>query len=340
MSGNSEEKTHPPSQQKLKKAREKGQVVTSRETLASVSTLAGLIYIYARRASIWNDFRTLFSVEPAPGLPLMQDLQERARIAFDLGMGILVPVLVLVIVLSVMGAMAISGGPLFSVQPLTPDFNKLNPAEGFKKMFGRAAWMRMLMHLVRIAAIGSLVAVMLRGQIGALLPAPPCGVECMSRITEGILGPLLTGIAAILILAGLFDYLVQRSEFMREQKMSISELKREYKEQEGDPLLKGHIQAQRREMGERPVGGAMTTAFIRDGNRELVGVRYVEGDTPAPYLTIRAKGAGAIRRALASRTDLTPGDSGAAIKELRGVAVGDWITTDEQIAAIMPHLSR
>ena len=73
MSGNSEEKTHPPSQQKLKKAREKGQVVTSRETLASVSTLAGLIYIYARRDSIWNDFRTLFSVEPAPGLRMVHD---------------------------------------------------------------------------------------------------------------------------------------------------------------------------------------------------------------------------------------------------------------------------
>ena len=53
-----------------------------------------------------------------------------------------------------------------------------------------------------------------------------------------------------------------------------------------------------------------------------------------------AEDAGAIRRALASRTDLTPGDSAVAIKELRGVAVGDWITTDEQIAAIMPHLSR
>lgn len=339
MSESSEEKTHPPSQQKLKKAREKGQVVTSRETLASVSTLAGLIYLYARRESIWNDFRALFSVEPAPGLTLMQDLAERGRIALDLGMGIILPILVLVIALTVLGSMAISGGPLFSVQPLSPDFNKLNPTAGFKKLFGRAAWMRLLMHMVRIVAIGALIAVMLRGQIGALLPAPPCGIDCISRITDTVLGPLLAGIAAILILAGLFDYLVQRGEFMREQKMSVSELKREYKEQEGDPLLKGHIRSLRREMGERPVGSAMATAFIRDGNRELVGIRYVEGDTPAPYLALRAKGAEAIRRALATRTDLTAGDSAAAIGTLVGVAVGDWITTDEQIAAISPHLS-
>ena len=57
MSGNSEEKTHPPSQQKLKKAREKGQVVTSKETLASLTTLAVLLYLFARRGAIWRDLR-------------------------------------------------------------------------------------------------------------------------------------------------------------------------------------------------------------------------------------------------------------------------------------------
>ena len=102
MSGESEEKTLPPTRHKLKKAREKGQVVTSRETLSSVSSLAVLLYLFARREAIWRDLKALFLLEPAPGLTLMQDLHERARLAMELATGILAPIIALVIALAVL----------------------------------------------------------------------------------------------------------------------------------------------------------------------------------------------------------------------------------------------
>lgn len=339
MSGDSsEEKTLPPTQRKLRKAREKGQVVTSRETLASLTTLAVLLYLFARRGAIWRDLRALFALETPPGLAFPQELALKARMALDLAVGLVAPVLVLVIALTVLMGMAISGGPVFSAQALTPDFGKLSPAKGAKKMFGRSAWMRLLMHVVRILAVGALLAVLLGGQIGALLPAPPCGIDCAARITERMIVPLLVGLTAILVVAGLLDYLVQRAEFLREQRMSVTEMKREWKDQEGDPQLKGQLRADRREAIERPVGLSEATVLIRAGTREIVGLRYVEGETPAPRLVFRARGPEAVARAARNRAELTVREDAEAVALLARLAIGDWISTDAQIAAVSPHL--
>lgn len=338
MSGESEEKTLPPTRYKLKKAREKGQVVTSKETLSSITTLVVLLYLFARRGAIWEDLQMLFVAEPAPELTLMQDLHQRAKLAMDVMIGILAPIFALVIALTVLGGVAISGGPVFSFHPLTPNFNKLNPASGFKKLFGRTAWMRLLMHIIRVCAIGALLVVMLWDQIGALVPGPPCGLPCMARLTESIIGPLLVGLTAILILSGLLDYLVQRADFIREQRMSVTELKREFKEQDGNPLLKGAMRQTQREMVETPTGIAQATVLLRDGGRELVALRYIRDDMPAPMVVARARGGSAIGRAIRARADLTPIDDSAAVAALRGLGVGDWISTDDQVNAVVPHL--
>ena len=153
-----------------------------------------------------------------------------------------------------------------------------------------------------------------------------------------MLVPLLVGLTAVLIVAGLLDYLVQRAEFIREQRMSVTEMKREWKDQEGDPHLKGQLRADRREAIERPVGLAQATVLLRDGTRQIVGIRYVEGDMPAPLLVFRARGADGIGRTLRGRSDLEPRDDTEAVARLAKVAVGDWITADEQIEAIAGHL--
>lgn len=338
MSGESEEKTLPPTRHKLKKAREKGQVVTSKETLSSITTLVVLLYLYARRDAIWRDLQTLFAVQPAPGLTLLADLEQRGRLALDLATGIVAPVFALVIALAVLGGVAISGGPVFSFEPLSPNFDKLNPASGFKKLFGRAAWMRLLMHLVRITAIGALLTVMLWDQMGALIPAAPCGITCIGRATDSVIAPLLVGLTAILILSGLLDYLVQRADFIRQQRMSVTEMKREFKEQDGNPQIKGALRQMQRDMVDAPTGIAQATLLLRDGTRELVAIRFVRDDTPAPLVVARARGAAAIGRALRARSDLVPADDSPAVAALSGVGVGDWISSDDAVNAVVPHL--
>ncbi|SMO45219.1 EscU/YscU/HrcU family type III secretion system export apparatus switch protein [Paracoccus laeviglucosivorans] len=334
----SEEKNLPPSQHKLRKAREKGNVVTSRESLASISTALVLFYLFVRRESITADFQTLFTLQIDPAIGFWGELSEKARISLRLGAFILLPVLIGVIAVTVLLGMAISGGPVFSVQPLIPDFNKLNPASGFKKIFGRRALMGFLMHVIRLAALIVAPAVLLWGQITALIGAPPCGLACTGGAIWGMLIPILAAILAVLVVVALLDYMVQRSEFMREQRMSITEFKRELKDQDGDPMLKGQLRADQRAMVDRPTGLAQATVIIHSAPDMAIGLRYVEGDTPAPLVVIRARGSDAVAKLLRAATKIRVSNDAAATAAIAGVPVGDYVVEDAQIQTIAPFL--
>ncbi|AGT08873.1 EscU/YscU/HrcU family type III secretion system export apparatus switch protein [Paracoccus aminophilus] len=338
MSGSSEEKNLPPSRRKLKKAREKGQVVTSREAVASISMAVILIYLYARHAAIAADLRALFTVEAPETANFAGALAEKARISLRLGAGVVLPVMIAAIAVSVLAGMVVSGGPLFSTQALAPDFTKLSPASGFKKIFGRRALMGFLMHLIRLSVLLTAPALLLWGSLGGLIAAPPCGISCTGAAALALLQPIVTAILAMLVLAALLDYMVQRSEFMREQRMSISEFKREMKDQDGDPQLKGQMRANQRALVERPTGLAQATAIIHAAPDLAIGLRYVEGETPAPLVVIRARGSTAVSRLLRAASKARISQDAAAVAAISGVAVGDYVIEDAQIQAIAPFL--
>ena len=337
MSDTSEEKNLPPSRTKLRKAREKGTVVTSKETLASVSTLLVLAYLFARREAIARDMRMLMAFQPDDRLTFMEQMADAGSTALWLGVQVVVPVVVMVIAVSVLLGMTIAGGPLFTAHPLIPDFNKLNPATGFKKIFGRRALMGFLMHLVRLTALLVVPGLVLWAHLGALISAPSCGLDCIGQAVIGMLVPLLVSVGAVLCMFMLFDYLVQRSEFMREQRMSITEMKRESKEQTGDPRLKGQMRSDRQSMVERPTGLAQATVVLHASPEIAIGLRYVEGDTPAPLVVVRARGDEAVSRLLQNaRVSIVYQPD--AVRLIAGVPVGDYVVDDEQVRMIAPYL--
>ena len=153
---------------------------------------------------------------------------------------------------------------------------------------------------------------------------PPYGLACMGGAVDSILGPLLVGLTAILVVAGLMDYLVQRAEFIRQQRMSITEMKREYKDQDGNPQIKGALRQSQRDLVQNPTGLSQATLILRDGARQMVALRYVRDDMPAPLVVARARGGAAgraVRQALRTRPGLVVVEDAAAVAALSGVAL-------------------
>lgn len=337
MSGQSEEKNLPASQHKLKKAREKGQVVTSREALASVGTAFVLLYLFMRRDAIGADLVAIFVLDPDPAAIFAEQLAAKVRIILRLVTMIVLPVLIGTIVIAVLGGMVVSGGPVFSTHPLIPGFTKLNPASGVKKIVGRRALLSFLMHVLRIAALLTVPGLILWRHIFALTMAPPCGMACMGQAIWGMVLAVLVGILTILVIATLFDYLVQRAAFLHEQRMSITEFKREIKDQEGDPMLKSQQRADQRAMVERPTGLGQATAIIHAAPDLAIGLRYVEDDTPAPLVVVRARGAESVSRLLSVARVRVSYDP-AATAMIAAIPVGEYVVEDEQIQAIAPYL--
>ena len=344
MSGDesSEEKTLPPSEQKLRKAREKGTVVTSKETLASLVAVAALAYLYLRRHTLAEHMAALFLLEPsdpAGSRPFALMLQDKTAIVWDLALLVVAPLFALVVALGVLGGMMIAGGPLFAPEVLAPKFEKINPASGLKKVFGRRALLTFLMHLFRMALLAGVFALVLVGGWSALIRAPLCGFSCAVEALDAAAGPFVFAAIVLMLIMALADYLVQRSEFLREQKMSVSEFKRELKDREGDPHLKGRMRQDQRDLVESPTGAKLATVVIEGPDGAAYGIRYAEGETPAPLVVARARDAAGAGRIL--RASGAPSFIDARLTDLlRGKTVGDYITDDETIEVLAPHLQR
>lgn len=341
MSGDeSEEKTLQPSRRKLKKQREKGSVVTSKEAVMSMVGIAALLYLYAMRFSIAEKLAALWELEPAfEGQSFWLQLESKTAIVWQLGLEVVLPLTGIVIAVGVLTGMLVSGGPVFSMEPISPKFDKINPAKGFTKLFARRALMTFLMNVIRLTLLSVVFGLILLGAWEALLLAPVCGLMCAIETWDGVLLPMVVGAVAVMAMMAVFDYMVQRAEFMREQMMTQSEFKREMKDQMGDPHMRGFLKQQRRSMLTTQTGPSKATLMVSAGNKASVGIRYIEGETPAPLIVARVKTPQAVR-SMAQKSRAYQHVDAALYEALSGIAVGGYITTDELIGRIAPLLQR
>lgn len=341
MSGDqSEEKTLPATQRKLRKQREKGNVVTSKETVTSIAGAAALSYLFLRREAIGEKLMALWVIEPTnEGQPFAVILQSRGAVLSQLTVELLVPFFVLILALSILSGMIVAGGPNFSVEPLMPKFEKVNPVSGFKRLFSRKAFVSFLMHLIRLALLSAVLGLLLFWGWGPLIRAPVCGLPCVGETLVGVVRPMLIACVVIMIVMAVFDYLVQRAEFLREQKMTLTEFKREFKDQEGDAMIKSQRQNIQREMVELPTGARQAVLIVAGDGGLGFGIRYVEGETPAPLIVAKSRTPDAARR-LAAVSGAPSVRDEALAADMEGLRVGSYVTDDDLVSRLAPHLHR
>lgn len=334
----SEEKTLPASRRKLRKAREKGQVVTSREAVLSLTGIAGVLYLYAMREGITEKFMALWTLEVPEGeRGFATALQDKLGIVGELGLLILLPLFALVIAVALAGGVLVAGGPVFSTEPLAPNFDRVNPASGFKRIFSLKALLVFLMHLVRLTALSLVFGLVLVGAWGAMIRAPVCGFGCAAEALGSVLLPLTVGGVAVMAAMAAFDYLVQRRNFMEDQKMTPTEFKRELKDMMGDPLMRGHLRSERRQMGQVRTGARHAVVVISAPPRFAVGVRYVQGETPAPVVVAKARGPAAMRQ-LAGASGAPEVADPRLAADLMRLGVGSYVLDENAIGRLVPHL--
>lgn len=336
----SEEKTLQPSQRKLRKAREKGQVVTSRETILSLTGIAGIVYIYAMRGNIAEKFMALWVLEVENSdRGFATALRDKLGIVVELGMLIVLPIFLLVITVSVLGGMVVSGGPLFSTHPITPDFDRINPASGFKRIFAGKAMLKFLMHVLRLFLLAGIFGIILFLAWGAMISAPVCGLPCAAETMSGVLLPMAVGGVTIMAAMAAFDYLVNRHSFIEDQKMTQTEYKREMKDMMGDPQMRGALRRERRQMAEVRTGARHAIVVVAAPPRISVGVRFVQDETPAPVIVAKARGGDAMRQLANASTAPEVHDPGLA-ETLWRIGVGSYVVDEDTIQRLVPHLQQ
>jgi type III secretion protein U len=291
MAESSGEKTEQPTPKRERDARAKGQVARSQEVVTTISLFGVLLVIMAFGGEIWG--RLIALLDTIARLAASDDptaLQAGLAAAYNETVVILVPILGVTLFLGI-AANYIQVGTLFSLEAIQPKLEKISIGKGFKRIFSTKQLVEMLKSIVKIVFLSILLYFVIKNSIGPYLTAVYCEMSCIATVTTGVIWQMLWYSAlAFIVVAGL-DFVYQRHTHTKSLMMSKDEVKREYKESEGDPMVKGQRKQFAMEliMGDVKKQVPKSSAVIVNPTHLAIAIRYKEGQTPLPVVVAKGR---------------------------------------------------
>jgi len=288
------EKTEPATPRRREEARKKGQVAKSAEVPTALMILTGFFLLralgpYAARHLLETVRFFLANLAEWQGdLPGSGSMLLAALIKLGL---IAAPILGAFLVVSLV-SQVVQVGFMASTEVLQPKFSRINPVEGFRRIFSKRALVELLKSAAKIALVGYLVYTQVRDNLEWLRHAGLVDLEqSIALITDGIyrLG-LQVGLFLLILAAA--DYWWQRREFERSIRMSKDEIKEELKQTEGDPLIRSRIRQRQRQMAAQRMMQAVPTAdvIVTNPTHYAVAIKYTPGEMDAPKVVAKGQG--------------------------------------------------
>jgi len=281
-----EEKALPASAKKLREARKKGQIAHSREMVTAAVTLAAFGYLLARGDTILAAVTDgLLAVPDALDLPFDQAVAAIAsRLAADM-LWAVTPLVALVAATAVLTNVVVNGGLILALDPVSPKMERLNPVDGFRRIFAMKSLAELIKAIIKLLVIGVLTVLVVEKSLQTLVELPACSLSCAGSVLIGLVDRLLLTLSAFLLILGAFDVGLQRWLFLRDMRMTKTEQKRERKDSDGDPHIK------RRHRQERLISGARTglrnATFVIRSSESAYALRYAAPDALVPVLVAR-----------------------------------------------------
>ncbi|HYO73571.1 MAG TPA: EscU/YscU/HrcU family type III secretion system export apparatus switch protein [Archangium sp.] len=284
------EKTEQPSAKRLREARRKGQIPRSRLLSSSVVTLGGLLGLTASAPAGFARLR-----EWTARLMLHQESAGALTEAVGLMALLVGPALGGALLASLAVSVATVGFEL-NAEHVLPKLERINPAEGLKKLFSVRPFLELGKALLVTAVVVWLVwSAAVEAGPDVLRTAWLEGTLGLEHIL-GRLGPLTVRLACVLVVLGVGDYALARRKHVKDLMMTHEEVKREHKESEGDPHHKGQRKALHRQLaaGGPARGVQKASVVVVNPTHIAVALRYATEESDAPYLVAKGREADAL----------------------------------------------
>jgi flagellar biosynthesis protein FlhB len=275
------EKTEDPTQKRLDDAHDRGDVAKSQEINTWFVIAGGTLVLSTFSGSVGGGIlmplRNLIANSwmihaDGPGLLALAQSLEYALIA-ALG----VPFLLLA--LAAIAGNVVQHRLVWSAQSLTPKFSKISPAAGAKRIFGKQAAVNFGKGLFKVIALGAVMTAILwpeRHRLEALVRFDPAAIM---GATTAMTVHLMSAVVALLAVVAIADYFFQYRQWYERHKMSLQEMKEEFKQSEGDPHIKGRIRQLRQARMKKRMMAAVPKAsvIITNPTHYAVALRYERG---------------------------------------------------------------
>ncbi|UUM32310.1 flagellar biosynthesis protein FlhB [Vibrio japonicus] len=287
----SQDKTEQASAQKIKKARNEGQIPRAKEFTTAVIFLAVALFFYSQLDTFWQSISGVFRFNMQL---TKQDLADPNRLIDHIGQSLaiiielLLPLFIVIVIFTVSSTMVL-GGWMFRPANIQPKLSKLNPISGIKRMFSTRSLVELVKSTLKVSMIFALLYGYLDNHLQPLigmqrLPLNQGLTMIMTILFEGL---LLMGFA--LLLFGVIDIPYQRWEHMKELRMTKQEQKEEFKNNEGRPEVKQRIRQIQQQFARRKIDKMVPTAdvVITNPTHYAVALKYDTSLSDAPFVVAK-----------------------------------------------------
>ncbi len=293
MAEGGQERTEEATPKRRQDARKKGQVVRSADLPPALGLLAGVLALRLAGPLAWQSLAGVL----ARGLAALAQPDLTANAALGVfgqsllaGLLAVVPVLAAIMVGGVTTGLIQTGG-VVSVQAIRPKFAKLNPMNGFKRIFSPPTGFELVKMALRLAIFLGVAASLAQESMQDVLNLGVTGMQAAPGMLGNVLFTLLLRLAAAGAILAALDYIVQRWQFNRNLRMTKQEIRDEMRQTEGDPQVKQRIRrlqrqrARQRMMQEVP----KATVVIANPTHFAIALRYTSGKMRAPVVVAKGR---------------------------------------------------
>ena len=285
------EKSEQPTDSKLKKAKEKGQIPRSRELTSLMILLVGILLFWIMGTHFVSKLKAIIQ----QAMLVAHRTDDDKQIIFNLinlltaGFWAILPIFVGLVIVAIIAPLSV-GGLLFSLQSIKPNLGKLNPISGFKRLFSLRIFSELFKSILKVVLIAFAAALFLIHQFPNMLALPSMYLNnALSQVMQLLIYASLLIVLALIPMVG-FDIFYQIWSNLKKLKMSKQEVKDEFKEQEGNPQIKGRIRQMQQAMARRRMMKDVPKAnvIVTNPTHYAVALQYDEKTMSAPK--ILAKG--------------------------------------------------
>ena len=339
------EKTEEATPKKRQDAKNKGQVSRSNEISSTFIILIAFLALKILGQHIYDEISN-FTIHIFTNIP-----QEgfTADIMGELFINIM---LVLVkTALPIMLAITATGliinyfqvGFLFTFEPIMPSLSKLDPIEGFKRMFSKRSLVELIKSIIKIVVIGYFIVLFLREESMHLPKLMGIGLMDAMHLLASLIFTMVFKITAVMMILSILDYYYQKWEHGESLKMSKQEVKEEYKQSEGNPQIKGKIKERQRAMAMQRMMKEIPKAdvVITNPTHFAVAIKYEKG-MAAPIVVAKGQDLIAKRiREIAQEAKVTIVENKPLARALySSTEIGDIIPPElyKSVAEVLAHV--
>ncbi len=285
------EKTEDPTQRKLEQSREKGEVARSRELSTFAVLLAGGSTMWFMGSSLTQSMVKLMQ----NGLTISQDVVYKPELLtprlYDFVLDALItfsPVFLALLLAALFSPLLLNGW-LFSTESLVPQFSRMNPISGIGRMFSTHSLIELVKAIGKAFLIGGVASWVIWHHRDDVMELAAMPVTAAVPVLGSLVGGSYMAIVGAMLLIVAIDVPFQLWEHNKKLKMTKEEVRKESKETEGDPMVKGRIRAMQREMARRRMMSEIPTAdvVVTNPTHYSVALKYSNTGLGAPIVVAK-----------------------------------------------------